>query len=183
MNDWTRIQSEIEGFAIGKPPEWTLTGVQDVADGGKRIQLSAPEMTARIETLAAAPLVAMSRYPVPHRDLNPSVQVALRPLGPMAGAGPVTVLEAVAAPMAQMLEGFKPVEAPHPVDIGGHPAAAMRATCAIAGSGPRMQVMARTWVVPVGDYVFIIGMTDKASGSELPDAVFQQILESIEISA
>ncbi len=178
MNDWTQIQTEIDGFSIGQPPEWVVTSVQD---GGKRIKVSAPEMAEQIERLAAAPLVAMSRYPVPHRDLNPSVQVAVRPLGPMAGADPVTVLEAVAAPMAQMLEGFKQEETPHPMDIGGHPAAAMRATCALTGSGPRMQVMARTWVVPMGDYVFIIGMTDKASGSELP--VFQQILDSIEIGA
>lgn len=182
MDGWTTIDCGIVGFSIGKPPEWVLTSVQEGVARRELLRHDHPDMAERIEKLAAAPLVAMSRYPSTHTDLNPSVQVAVRPLGPMSGAGPMTVLEAVAAPMAQMLEGFHQVEAPHPVSIGGCDGAAMRATCTIsAGMGLKFKVMSRTLVVPRGSFVFIIGMTDRAAGSEVPEAVYQQILDSIEI--
>lgn len=182
MEGWTRIEGGIDGFAIGKPPDWVITGVQEVVTRRERLRLDQPDIAERIDRLAAAPLVAMSRHPAGYADLNPSVQVALRPLGPMSGAGPMTVLEALAAPMTQMLDGFQLVEAPHPVTIGGREGAAMRATCTItAGLGMKFRVMARTIVVPRGNYVYIIGITDRAEGAEVPEAVYQQILDSIEI--
>ena len=88
--DSNRFSSPTAGFSITKPPTWVFASVEQIAAYRARVRLNDKDLEEQIRQRASAPLVAITRHPEPFDDLNPSVQVILRPLGQLEGTMAIT---------------------------------------------------------------------------------------------
>jgi hypothetical protein len=144
-----------------------------------RVRLSDPELHQAFRTRSALPLLAFTKYAEPYAGLNPSVQVTVR--SGLAGA-PTDLLAGAVATLRRAFADFRIVSPIHAVQVGGWPAAHMRATYTLSNaSGQRFSVLSRMWVVPRGRLMFLIGMSGSQAGADVCEDEFAGVLESITI--
>jgi len=164
-----RFNGALVGFEITKPPGWHfMTVARDVQFAGEG-QPAAAARLAAMRRHANGPLVVMTRYPEPYGDLNPSVEVAIRPLGVLKGASPSAILAAVITPMADEFSHYRVDQYPEATRLGGRRAAYMRFNYVLPmKDGRSVPTTSELWVVPRGDYFFLIGAgtrQDQSTGS------------------
>ncbi len=170
------------GFTITKPPEWSFISTQAIEANRARVQLEDQKLQELMQKQANAPLVAFTRYPEPYENLNPSVQVILRPLGPLQGMPAMKVLNFSVKAMERAFSDFHLIHEVQETEISGLPAAYMRARYTVANQeGQQFPTLSRMWIIPRGSYMFLISMSGPGEGSDVLENYFQQILESIKI--
>ena len=177
----SRFESPTAGLSIAPPAGWHVTSMQRVMDNRAQVRLPDAELTAGLQR-ATAPLVVFSKYPEPHATLNPTAQVVLRPLPASLGAAATEMLAAATATLQRAFPDFTFVDPIQPATVSGLPAAYMKATYTLrTASGAAFPVLSRTWLVPRGKVMFLIGMSGTTSGEDVSEAEFQAVLESIHI--
>jgi len=177
-----RFENPTAGISLLKPVGWNTASLQDVEENRGRVRLPDAELQKAIQKHATAPLFVFMKHPEPHDDLNPSVQVILRPLGPLAGGSPVQIMEAAVGPLQQMFTDFEFVQAIHETTVSGLPAAHMTATYSILNAeGSEFPTLSRMWIVPRGSFMFLIGMSGPQEGPDVSESEFTAVLDSVEI--
>ena len=177
-----RFENATAGIALSRPAGWHTASLQTVQDNRQRVQLSDAELQAAMQKYATAPLFVFMKYPEPHPTLNPSIQVTLRPSGPVTGASPVEILKLAVAALLKGFPDFTFVTPPEAVDVSGLPGAHMRGRYTVKNAeGGEYKVLARMWVVPRGAYLFLIGMSGPQDGPDVSEAEFAEALRSVSI--
>ena len=91
-------------------------------------------------------------------------------------------MKATIATLQQAFPDFRLVDPIQPATVSGVPAAYMKATYTLrTATGTAFPVMARTWIVPRGKVMFLIGMSGTATGNDVSEAEFLSALASIRI--
>ncbi|MEJ2644932.1 MAG: hypothetical protein P8180_08355 [Gammaproteobacteria bacterium] len=170
------------GFEITKPENWHfMTVARDVQFAGQ----GKPDAATRAAAMgrhANGPLVVMTKYPEPYSDMNPSVEVAIRPLGVMKGASPAAILAAVITPMADEFSGYRVDQYPVATRLGGRRAAYMRFHYVLRmQDGRTVPTTSELWVVPRGEYFFLIGAGTRRDQSTGSRAEVHAIVDSVVI--
>jgi len=176
-----RFENATAGIGLTRPAGWHTASLQTVQENRERVQLSDAELQAALRKLATAPLVVFTKYPEPHPTMNPSVQVTLRSSGALAGAAPTEILKIAVGSMQKAFADFAFVNEIHGVQVSGLPAAHMRARYTMNVGGSGFGVLARLWLVPRGQFMFLIGMSGPPDGPDLSEAEFAEVLGSISI--
>ena len=177
-----RFENATAGISLMRPVGWNTASIQDVEENRERVRLPDAELQEAIQKYATAPLFVFMKYPEPHDDLNPSVQVILRPLGPLEGGSPTQIMEAAVGPLEQMFTDFEFVRAIQETTVSGLPAAHMTAKYSISNAeGAEFPTLSRMWIVPRGSFVFLIGMSGPQEGPDVAEAEFKEVLDSVEI--
>ena len=170
------------GLRLSKPAEWTYVTAAQNADNLKALNLSDDDMRAALLKYANAAIVAMTKFPEPFSDLNASFRVSFRPLGNLKGKSPQEILGMVVPQLQKTMKDFVLVQAPTEVVVSGINSGYVRMnyTLEIRG-GPTFPASSEMWVVPRGDYYFLIGAgtrQDEKTGSR---EEIQGILKTVNI--
>jgi len=180
--DSNTFHSPVAGFAITKPESWQYMSTQDVMENRERVEMEDKSLQKLVRERANAPIVAFTRYGLDYDDLNPSVQVLLRPLGTLNQFPPTRLLHISVSGLKKAYRDFTFIEAIHETQVDGLAAATMKAQYTLTSvSGRRFAVLARMWVVPRGDYLFMIAMSGPVTGPNVSEKEFEQALHSIRI--
>lgn len=170
------------GFRITKPSSWVYLSTETIAANRENIRLKDEELRAAIRERATAPLVVMAKHKEPYDDLNPTVQIVLRPLGVLQGKPTTEIMEVAVRPMQNAFHDFKFIRDIHETEVSGMKSSHMRATYTISNKeGRNFRVVSRMWMVPRGSFIFLIGMSGPESGPDVSEKEFAQVLKSIQI--
>ena len=157
------------GFEIAKPAEWHYATAAQNLENLKSIKLTDDEYRSLMLKYATEPLVVMTKYPNPHDDLNPTIRVNIKPYNDLKGIPSTQLMNMLLPQFRKMFKGFDLAQAPVDVDVSGTKSAYARMNYTIqALDGRAMPITSELWIVPHGDYYFLIGAgtrQDEKSGS------------------
>lgn len=177
-----RFENATAGIALLRPANWQTASLQTVQENREQVELSDKELQAALVKVATAPLFVFMKHPEPHAGLNPSIQVTLRSLGPMAGSSPTALMKVAVDTMRKAIPDFAFVTEITDTQISGLAAAHMRATYTMrTRDGSAFKVLSRLWVVPRGPFMFVIGMSGPQEGPDVSESEFAGTLASIDI--
>lgn len=178
-----KFESLTVGFEVTKPLEWKFITAEENLENIKRAKLNDEEFQKRMLKYSTAPLVAIMKYPEPFDDLNPSFKVNIKPLGQLKGADPKQILNIILPQFQKMFQDFSLVQPPIDTKVSGLNAAYMSINYSLAiPDGRTFPTRSEMWIVPRGDFFFIIGAgtrQDEKTGSRKE---IQAILNSVILS-
>jgi hypothetical protein len=174
------FRNDTAGLQLTKPDGWVyLTAAQNRENLGK-VKLDSPELQAALQKYASAPLLVMAKYKEPYADANPSFKVALKPYGNLKGMVPLQLLGLILPQLRQAFGDAEVVQPPVEVTVAGVKSAYARLNYTMANqAGETFPLTSEMWIVPHGDYFFVLGAgtrTDESNGrrSEI-DAIIKSI--------
>lgn len=178
--DTNLFESKNIGFMVTKPNEWQFVTAEENLKHLKNVQLNDEEFQKLMLKYSTAPLVAMMKYPKNFDDLNPSFKVNIRPLGELKGINPKNILDLIIPQFQKTFADFNLVQAPIDAVVGLLPAAYMRVNYSLANSDNRIfPATSELWIVPRGDYYFMIGAGTRQDGKTGSREEISEILASI----
>ena len=176
-----RVGNATAGISIVPPPGWHVTSMQDVLRNRSQLRLPDAELEAGLQR-ATAPLFAFSKYQEPYATLNPTVQVVLRPRPTSLPTSATALLRIATLTLQKAFPDFAFVEPIQDAQVAGMSAAYMKATYSLTTANQRsLRVLTRTWVVPRGSFMFLIGMSGATVGDDVCETEFAAALKSISI--
>ena len=168
------------GFQITKPDSWHYATASQNLENLKRIQLNNSEFQSAMQKYASAPLVVIAKYPEPFEDLNPTLKVSIKPYGSSRGQNPVEILNVLLPQFKAVFKDLIISQSPTDDKIAGIKSAYTRFNyMLITAEGLKFPTTSELWIVPYGDYFFLMGAgtrQDETTGSR---ADIQHILETI----
>jgi hypothetical protein len=174
--------SSTTGFAVTKPPSWRFVTAEQSAENLKAIKPHDPEFHATMLKYATAPLVAMAKFPEPFTDVNPNFSVKVKPFGEHKGKAPTEILRLLLPQFDKAYRNLQVVQAPIDVRVSGIASGYARMNYSLEVPGGRLfPTTSEVWIVPRGEYFFLIGAgtrQDEATGSRRE---IQEILQSVKI--
>lgn len=180
--DTNCFYSPFAGFTITKPKDWQFASVQQVATNRANIRLKDKELEELIKHRASKPLAVILKHPQTYDDLNPTVQVTMRPLGQLEGKSAVELMHLAIPSLQRGMSDFSIIDQPKETKVRHLPAAYLKAKFTVGNpEGREFKILTRMWVVPRGKLMFIIGMSGPQEGLEVSEKEFSTILDSIKI--
>ena len=177
------LNNPTAGFQVTKPQGWhTITAAENM-ENIKKIKLDDAEFHAAMQKYATAPLVAFSKYPEPYDDVNPSFKVSIKPYGKLKGRQPEDIIGFVIPQFENLFKDFVLAQKPIATEVSGIKSAYMKMDYTMEiPDGRTFPTTSEMWVVPRGDYFFIIGAgfrQDEKNGSreEIQDILKTVIIE------
>jgi hypothetical protein len=181
MNNGQYFNLRDFGFQIGVPDGWIIQDTVAVKANRERIVVEHPILQQRFQQ-AAMPIFVSTRFPDGHDDVNPTVQVVFRPV-PELGAPAAVILEKILGGMAMILPEFKLLLPVSECELGGQPAAHARVAFVMQDDDQKFNIVARSWVVPRGEMMFMVGLSGPAEGEYVSEDEFVAIADSVRIDA
>ena len=174
-------QNPTIGLSITKPDNWHFTSIQQHKENLKNIKLQDKQFTEAIQKYSSAPLVVMTKHPEPHDDLNPSFKIAIKPFGALPRDSK-EIISMTIKPFEIMFKDFKLVEGPKDAEISGLKEAYAKFYYLLEGqNGKQFLTSSELWVIPQGDYFFLIGVGNKQNSSEEVNTEIKEIISSIKV--
>lgn len=171
------------GFSVMIPSAWHYLTTQDIQKGKKNVRLNDRELQEAIQKYATAPLVAISKYKEPYDDLNTSFKVIFRPLGQLKGASATEIMKLVVPSIQKLVNDFEYIDTIQPTIISGLQAASMSANYNVSNQENRVfNIYSKMYLVPRGDYMFMISGSSKADSSDNSLSELNSIFKSIKIT-
>jgi hypothetical protein len=178
--DSNKFESLTVGFKVTKPAEWQFITAEENLENLKKVQMNDAEFQQLMLKYSTVPLVAIMKYPEPFDDLNPSFKVNIKPLGQLKGADPKQILNLLLPQFQKIFEDFNLVQPPMDTKVSGLNAAYMRINYSLViPDGRKFPTSSELWIVPRGDFFFMIGAgtrQDEKTGSRND---IQNILSSV----
>jgi len=170
------------GLQLTKPAEWSYVTAAQNMDNIKAMKLSDEEFHAAMQKYATAPLVAMMKFPEPFEDVNPSFKVNLKPYGGLKGKPPQEIINLVVPQFQKTFKDFVLVQPPTEVVVSGIKSAYARMNYTMEiPDGRTFPTTSELWIVPRGDYFFMIGAGTRQDGKTGSREEIQSILKTVQI--
>jgi len=107
---------------------------------------------------ATTPLVVIAKYPEPFYDLNRSFKVNVKSFGQPKGADPKQIRAMVTAQLRNIFKDCEVVQEPTDTKVSGIKSGYMRVDYSTQiPDGRTFPTSSELWIVPRGDYFFMIG--------------------------
>lgn len=170
------------GFEVTKPDGWSFTTAAEYQENLKAVKLTDQEFQVAMQKYSTVPMVAMTKYKEPYDDINPSFKVNIKPLGQLKGKTAVEILGVVVPQLERVFKNFKLAQTPTDVSVSGLKAAYARINYSLeTPDGQSFPTTSELWIVPRGDYFFMLGAgtrEDEKTGSRKE---IQAILNTVKI--
>jgi len=177
-----RLENPTAGIVVVKPTGWHVGTIQQVEANRAKVRMNDEELQQAIQQSASAPLFVFTRYLEPHDSLNPSIQVGLRPLGPLVGRTPVEIMQLVVEPLKKAFKDFRFVSEISATTVSGMSAAHVKAAYTlVTQDGREFPTLSRLCIMPRGSFMFFIGMGSPQEGPDVSEDEFTAFMKSIEI--
>jgi len=171
------------GFEITKPAGWQFITAEQNLENIKRTTLNDSEFHAAMLKYATAPLVAMTKYAEPFDDVNPSLKVNIKPLGQLKGMTATAIINLITPQFQKVLKDFVVVEPPMAVTVSELSGAYMRMNYSMQiPDGRTFPTTSELWIVPRGEYFFMIGAGSRQDEKTGLRSEIQSILSTVRIS-
>jgi len=181
-NESDTFHSPTAGFEITKPADWQFVTAAEVQENLERTKLGDEEFRAAMLKYATVPMVAMMKYPEPFEDVNPSFKVNIKPLGQFKGRTPVEIMSILLPQLEKVFRDFKLSQAPTRSEVSGLEGAYARIDYTLeTAEGATFPCTSELWIVPRGDYFFLLGAGTRQDESTGSRSEVQAILSSIRI--
>lgn len=181
--DSTVFNNPTAGFQLKRPAQWHFATAAQHMENLKAIKLNDEEFHAAMQKYSTAPLVAMMKYPEPFDDVNPSFKVNLKPYGELRGKSPTEIISLFVPQLSKMFKDFSLVQPPTEAVVSGIKSGYIRMNYALEiPDGRTFPTTSELWIVPHGDYYFIIGAgtrQDEKTGSR---EEIKRILKTVKIT-
>lgn len=177
-----RFSNPTVGISIDKPAKWQVLTAAANTENLKKSEIGSSAFQAAVQRYATVPLYAFMKYAEPFADVNPSVKVNTRPVGPFAGESGQQILEVIVPSLSTVMADFKLVTAPYGIKLAGRPAGHAVMDYTLKSGGAAYPARSEMWIVPRGDHIIIVGVglrQDEMTGSR---AEVVKIVESIRIT-
>ena len=175
-----RVANETAGISLVPPAGWHVISMSQVMSNRSKVRVPDAGLQAGLQR-ATAPLFVFSKYPEPFPRLNPTVQVVLRPRPASLPASATALLRIATETLQKAFPDFAFVEPIRDTQVSGLPAAYMKAAYTLRTAGEAHPVLSRTWLVPRGSFMFLIGMSGTRTGEDVSEVEFAAALRSISI--
>lgn len=176
------FSSKTVGFSVIKPDSWQFLTADQNLENLKQTKLSDEEFQQLMLKYATAPLVVIAKYPEPFDDLNPSFKVNIRPFGRLKGADPKQILAMVSAQFRNIFKDYELVQEPTDTKVSGINSGYMRINYSIQiPDGRSFPTTSELWIVPRGDYFFMIGAGTRQDEKTGTRNEIQEILQTVKI--
>ncbi len=170
------------GFEIIKPDDWYFTTAGKIMEQTQAVKFNEEEYHMTMKKYATMPLVSMTKFLEPYKDLNPSINIYILPLGNFKGAQPVELIALVSPQFRKSLKDFKLVQPPMEVEISGIRSAYARINnLEQAANGSMISTISELWIVPRGDYFFVIGTGIRQDERNSSLAEIESIVKTVKI--
>ncbi len=175
-----RVESATAGISLVPPAGWHVVSMPQVMSNRSKVRLPDDALQAGLQR-ATAPLFVFSKYPEPFPRLNPTVQVVLRPRPASLPTSATALLRIATDTLQKAFPDFAVVDPIRETQVSGLPAAYMKATYTLKTTSQGHRVLSRTWLVPRGSFMFLIGMSGAPSGKDQAESEFVSTVMSISI--
>jgi hypothetical protein len=176
------FSSVTAGFSVIKPDEWHFLTAEQNMENIERMQLDDEEFKQAMLKYPTAPLVAMVKYQEPFDDLNPSFKVNIKPIGNLKDVDPKTILNMMSGQLQNVLRDYKIVQEPIDTRVSGLKAATMTVNSTmVAPDGREFPITSDFWVVPRGEFFFMLGCGSRQDEKTGTRAELLEILETKKI--
>ena len=176
-----RFSNPTAGISLVPPAGWTVVSMQQVMENRSRVRVPDDRLQAGLQS-ATAPLFVFAKHPEPHASLNPTVQIVLRPRPASLPPSPTALLRIATETLQRAFPDFRFVEPIRTAEVSGMPAAYMKAAYTLKTAGGQShRVLARTWLVPRGTFMFLIGMSGAAEGADVAETEFADTVKTVTI--
>ncbi len=170
------------GFSVTKPDSWQFFTAEQNLENLKGMQLNNEQFRKVMLKYSTAPLVAMMKHPEPYDDLNPSFKVNVKPLGNLKGTDPKGIVNLVAGPLKSVFKDFEITVPPTETTVSGLKAGYTQFNYSLSiPDGRSFPTTSEVWIVPRGDYFFIIGAGTRQDEKTGTRAEIQSILKTVKI--
>jgi len=143
------------GFEIAKPAGWHYLSGEQNAALTKNLKIRDAQLKEAV-IANTAHLIAIAKYPEPYANLNPTVSVMMGPLGAYKGRKVGDLFNA----LLPLLSGGSPdaevTYSPAPVVFYGLNGVYGQMRFPVLAGGRSVWQLADVWVVPRGDFFFVI---------------------------
>ena len=181
-NPTNTFTSPTAGFSITKPASWVWGTTEQIAKGREAIRLKDKELEQQIRERANAPLIVILKHQEPYDDLNPSVQVQLRPLGQLEGKSAVEMLNIILPTLQRAVTDFTIIEPIKEATVGGQKAAYMKSKYSVKNAeGREFRALSRLWIVPKGSFILMVSISGPQEGPDVSEPEFAEVIRSIRI--
>jgi len=180
--DENTFKNHTAGLEVTKPDSWSFLTAQENFDLIKDAEYKDKDFQEMMRKYAAAPLVAMMKYPEPYDDLNPSFKVNIKPFGRNKGADGKQVISMLLPQFKKIFKNFEVIQSPSDVEVSGLKAAYAKVNYTMEiQDGRTFPTTSELWIVPRGDYFFMIGVGSRQNEEESTVEEIKQIINSIKI--
>jgi hypothetical protein len=170
------------GFELTKPAEWQYITAAEAQENLKATKLNDQEFQAAMLKYATVPMVAMMKYPEPYDDINPSFKVNIKPLGQLKGRTAVELVSMILPQLQKVFKDYELVQAPVEIEVSGLKAAYARINYSLETvDGSTFPCASELWIVPRGDYFFMLGAGTRQDETTGARSEIQGILKSVKI--
>jgi len=181
--EWSaQFDSPIAGFHVVKPPGWSFVTAEQNVAAVKGLQFSDKELQEAWEKYTTAPLVAMTKYSEPFADVNPSFKVNIKPFGLFKGKDAKEIAAAILSVLQRALKDIEVVQPASDVTVSGLKGAYMRLNYTAQMEGRQVAGTSELWIVPRGDYFFMMGAGTRPDEKTGTRAEIQKIVATVRIA-
>jgi hypothetical protein len=170
------------GFEFTKPAGWHYLSAAQNLENIKKLKLSDAEFHAAMQKYSSAPLVAITKFPEPYDDVNPSFKVMIKPYGDLKGKKPDEIISFVIPQFESVFKDFEVVQKPVDTKVSGISSAYVRMNYNMEIPDGRMfPTTSELWIIPHGDYFFMIGAGTRQDEKNGSREDIQGILKTVRI--
>ncbi|MCI5108761.1 MAG: hypothetical protein MRY49_02845 [Candidatus Pacebacteria bacterium] len=170
------------GFKVTKPASWHFITAEQNYEMLQEVSLEDKEFEKLLKERSNAPLVAFTKYPIPHEDLNPSFKVGIKPIGVVDNFEPVKTLEFIMSNIKPIIGDFTTEKEPQKISISGIESAYGSFIYTMnTNNGEAFPVRSEMWLVPKGRYFFMIGSGARQDAKQETREEIMSIIDSIVI--
>ena len=169
------------GFQMVKPDDWHHVTAAQNLENIKSLKLNDEEFHAAMQKYATAPLVAITKYKEPIEDVNPSFKVNIKPFGQLKGKKPQELITMLIPQFERTFKSFELAQAPTEVVVSGIRSAYARMNYVMETPGGSFPITSELWIVPRGDYFFMLGAGTRQDEKTGTRKEIDSILASVKI--
>lgn len=170
------------GFEMKKPKEWFFLTAAERQESLDTAKLESSEFEEAARKYATVPMVTISKFKEPHEDVNPCIEVKIRPLGGFKDMPPREILEVVLPVLTPALKDAKVVKPPMETKVSDIPSGYARIDYTFqTTAGLSFPTTSEIWVVPRGEHYFVIAGATRQDEKNGTRAEIRAIVGTIKI--
>lgn len=168
------------GFEVTKPVGWHYVPAEQNLENLKAAKLSDQEFQMAMLKFAKTPLVAMTKFPEPYNDLNPTFKANIKLFA--KGKTPADIIGAMLSTYKKSSKNFKLVQPPTEVEVSGIKSAYTRMDYSLQiPGGPAFPITSELWIIPRGDYFFVLSADTRPDDKTGSRREIANIIRSVKI--
>jgi hypothetical protein len=181
-NSFKTYKHSVLDFKIDYPIDWNVISVDEYYNQLNAIKLSEKEFSDLLVKNASVPFFAITKYPEPFDDLNPSIKINTKPYGGLKGQSLESILRILVEQFTKMFQDFSVDQEPQQIDLGNQKAEYLRIKYTLkTQDGKIFATCSELYLIDKGEYFYMIGAGTRQDEKTGTRDDIRKILNTVEI--